>query len=138
MTIITLESAQNRHSIHHLFSTFQYIHSCFFHFSVIFNIPRFFELRTELQSSNSTIYNETLNENITTEIMVPTVVPTDIRKDVTYSRDYVLIANSVALGFIPILALIILNSFIFRTINQATQRHNAISSNQRRDHSVSL
>ena len=110
----------------------------FFHFSVIFNIPRFFELRTELQSSNSTIYNETLNENVTTEIMVPTVVPTDIRKDVTYSRDYVLIANSVALGFIPILALIILNSFIFRTINQATQRHNAISSNQRRDHSVSL
>ena len=131
-------SAQNRHSIHHLFSTFLYIiFILVFHFSVIFNIPRFFELRTELQSSNSTIYNETLNENITTEIMVPTVVPTDIRKDVTYSRDYVLIANSVALGFIPILALIILNSFIFRTINQATQRHNAISSNQRRDHSVS-
>jgi hypothetical protein len=30
----------------------------------------------------------------------------------------------------------VLNSLIFREISRATQRHNAISSNQRRDHSV--
>ena len=64
------------------------------------------------------------------------VSPTEFRENLEYSRDYVLIANSVALGFIPILVLIVLNSCIFRTISKATQRHNAISSNQRRDHSV--
>ena len=85
----------------------------------------------------SAVFNETLGENVTTEITVPVVSPTDLRKNSDYSRDYVLITNSVALGFIPMVGLVVLNSLIFRTINQATQRHNAISSNQRRDHSVS-
>ena len=47
-------------------------------------------------------------------------------------------ANSLGLVFVPIIVLIILNTMIFRTINQATQRHNAISSHQRRDHSVAM
>ena len=113
-----------------------HINVCFF-FSIIFNIPRFFELRTVMNPKNTTIFNETIEQNVTSEVLMPEVEPTEIRKDSAYSRDYVLIANSVALGFIPIIALIVLNSFIFRTINKATQRHNAISSNQRRDHSVS-
>ena len=109
----------------------------FFVFSIIFNIPRFFELYTEMETRNSTIFNETLGENVTTEITVPAVLPTELRKNSDYSFGYVLITNSVALGFIPMVGLVVLNSLIFRTINQATQRHNAISSNQRRDHSVS-
>ena len=47
-------------------------------------------------------------------------------------------ANSLGLVFIPILVLIGLNTRIFWTINLATQRHNAISTNQRRDHSVAM
>jgi len=58
------------------------------------------------------------------------LLPTNLRKDANYNRDYVLIANSLSLVFIPILVLIILNSLIFRTIRKATQRHNAISSHQ--------
>ena len=108
----------------------------FFCFSIIFNIPRFFELRTEMTALNQTFYNESIESNVTRELEVPMVMPTELRDNLEYSRDYVLIANSVALIFIPILTLIVLNSFIFRTISQATQRHNAISSNQRRDHSV--
>ncbi len=84
--------------------------------SLIFNIPRFFELRTDMKIANSTYFNETLNNYTTEERMMPALAPTGIRKDPTYSRDYVLIANSVALVFVPILILIILNSFIFRTI----------------------
>ena len=110
----------------------------YFFFSIIFNIPRFFELYTEMDTKNSTIFNETLGENVTIEVTVPIVSPTELRKNSDYSRDYVLITNSVALGFIPMVGLVVLNSLIFRTINQATQRHNAISSNQRRDHSVSI
>ena len=113
------------------------IYIYFFVFSIIFNIPRFFELYTEMETRNSTIFNETLGENVTTEITVPAVLPTELRKNSDYSFGYVLITNSVALGFIPMVGLVVLNSLIFRTINQATQRHNAISSNQRRDHSVS-
>ena len=55
---------------------------------------------------------------------------------VNCSRDYVVIANSFALVIIPFFALIILNACIYRTINRATRLHNAISSNQRRDHKV--
>ena len=91
-----------------------------------------------MDTKNSTIFNETLGENVTIEVTVPIVSPTELRKNSDYSRDYVLITNSVALGFIPMVGLVVLNSLIFRTINQATQRHNAISSNQRRDHSVSI
>ena len=47
-------------------------------------------------------------------------------------------ANSLGLVFIPILVLVVLNCMIFRTINKATQRHNAISTHQRRDHSVAM
>ena len=92
--------------------------------SLIFNIPRFFELRTELKLSNFTYFNETLNDYDVEERFCPTLVPTDIRKNPTYSRDYVLIANSIALVFVPMLILVVLNSFIFRTIRDAaSQRH---------------
>ena len=85
---------------------------------------------------NETHFNESIGENITLVVLKPQVAPTELRDNLDYSRDYVLIANSVALVFIPILTLIILNSFIFRTISQATRRHNEISSQQRRDNSV--
>ena len=108
----------------------------FFPFSIIFNIPHFFELKTEMKLMNETHFNESIGENITLVVLKPQVAPTELRDNLDYSRDYVLIANSVALVFIPILTLIILNSFIFRTISQATRRHNEISSQQRRDNSV--
>ena len=106
--------------------------------SLIFNIPRFFELRSELKPTNLTYFNETLNDYAVGEVLCPGLVPTDLRKNPTYTRDYVLIANSVALVFVPMLILIVLNSFIFQRIRKATQRHNAISSHQRRDHSVTM
>jgi hypothetical protein len=59
--------------------------------------------RTELKLSNLTYFNATLNEYTTEEMYCPTLVATDIRKNPTYSRDYVLIANSAALVFIPML-----------------------------------
>ena len=91
-----------------------------------------------MTARNQTSFNETLGTNITEEVLYPEVRPTEIRNNLKYSRDYVLIVNSVVLVFIPILTLIVLNCLIFRTISQATQRHNAISSNQRRDHSVRI
>ena len=89
-----------------------------------------------MRPANVTIYNLDNNTNTTEEIMMPTLITTDFRKNQSYSRDYVLIANSIALVFIPMIVLLVLNCLIFREISRATQRHNAISSHQRRDHSV--
>ncbi|CAB4065556.1 unnamed protein product [Lepeophtheirus salmonis] len=107
-------------------------------FSLIFNIPHFFELTTQVGQHNTTHVDDLTGDIINVTIDKPIVIPTEIRKSPEYSRDYVLIANSLALIFIPMLVLIILNSLIYRTISQATKRHNAISSNQRRDHKVAM
>ncbi len=55
-----------------------------------------------------------------------------------YSYYYVLLANTFLLCFIPVAVLVILNACIYRTITRATKLHNAISSHQRRDHSVAM
>lgn len=119
--------------VQHMIYTFPIIF-----FAFLFNIPRFFELTTGIEATNVTIYNETLGQAYNVTIYKPVLEPTEIRRDPLYSRYYVLIANSFALAFIPMTALVILNACIFRTISKATRRHNAISSNQRRDHSVAL
>jgi hypothetical protein len=58
------------------------------------------------------------------------------RKRTSYTRDYVVIANLIALGIVPLVILVVLNSLIFREISRATCLHNAISTHQRRNHSV--
>ena len=104
--------------------------------SLLFNVPRFFELRTEMRPVNVTSYNLDNGTNTTEQIMMPTLLNTEFRMNQSYSRDYILIANAIALVFFPMVVLLVLNSLIFREISRATQRHNAISSHQRRDHSV--
>ncbi len=108
-------------------------------FSFVFNIPRFFELVTELVPVNETVVvNATTGEEANVTVYKPFLEPTDFRRNAQYSRDYVVIANSIALVVIPFFALIVLNSCIFRTINRATRLHNTISSHQRRDHKVAM
>jgi len=105
--------------------------------SFVFNIPRFFELKCVQVEQNVTVLDPETEEEMNLTRVVPQVQPRDLRKDPLYSHYYVLLANSFALGFIPMAVLIILNLCIYRTIAKATQLHNAISSNQRRDHKVS-
>ena len=66
-------------------------------FSLVFNIPRFFDLKTGMVARNVTVYNETLGEDVKVEVEILGVIATDLRKDPSYSRDYILIANSIAL-----------------------------------------
>ena len=44
----------------------------------------------------------------------PSLEPTALRRDPAYSRDYVLLANSFALVFIPMTVLVVLNVMIYR------------------------
>ena len=130
---LTVCCSYRSNKVQHMYYTVPIIVSSF-----LFNAPRFLELRTELVAHNATVFNETLGEEVNVTIMKPELMPTELRRDPGYSRDYVLFANSFALAFFPMLALIILNSLIFRTISKATERHNAISSHQRRDHKVAM
>ena len=79
---------------------------------------RFVELTTENKDFNVTIYNETIGENETFVEVKPILVPSELRQDPTYSLYYILVANSLALAFIPMLMLIFFNSCIFYTIAQ--------------------
>lgn len=40
-------------------------------FAFVFNIPRFFELRTELASVNATVFNETLGADVNVSLVQP-------------------------------------------------------------------
>jgi hypothetical protein len=53
-----------------------------------------------------TTYNLDNDTNVTEEIMLPMIITTEFRKNPSYSRDYVLIANSVGLVFIPMIVLV--------------------------------
>lgn len=150
---LTVCLSYRSNTVQHLFYTLPIVL-----FSLVFNIPRFFELTTVEVPGYTMMYNETLGANVNTSIDIPKLEATTLRTNPRYSRDYVLIANSFALGFIPMIVLIILNSLIFRwvevvlmfdalrvyllfvsrTISKATKLHNAISSTKRRDHSVAM
>ncbi len=90
-----------------------------------------------MKEKNVTMVDMT-GEPVNVTIHLPSADATDLRKNPGYSRDYVLLVNSFALAFIPMIVLIVLNSLIYRTIARATRLHNAISSNQRRDHKVAM
>lgn len=53
------------------------------------------------------------------------------RKNRSYIQDYVMIADLVALGIVPLVVLVVLNILIFREISRATRLHNAISTQKR-------
>ena len=61
---------------------------------------------TKSRPVNATTFDMENDTNVTEEIMAPMLVPTEFRKNPSYSRDYVLIANSVGLVFIPMLVLV--------------------------------
>ena len=85
---IYIFSQANCNSNYHLAYTLPIVAS-----SLIFNVPRFFELRTEMKMSNFTYYNNSLENYTTEERMMPALLPTDIRKDPIYTRDYVLVTQ---------------------------------------------
>ena len=89
-------------------------------FSVIWNIPHFFELYTCVKEVNRTIIIN--NETIIESVNKTSICPTDLRKDPDYVRDYINIANFVGMVFFPLLLLCVLNGCIYKTIKSTSNK----------------
>ena len=101
-------------------------------FSVIYNIPKFFEIET-VYLEHEEWGLDTNGTNSSTIIVYPWLNATALRRDPAYSKYVVFILNFVVMGLIPVLLLSVLNFFIYRSISRATASHNNISSAHRRD-----
>ena len=114
-------------------------------FSVLWNVPKFFELQTCYLPQNSSAdaqeVLESLNETMDTydeEFLIPQVCETELRLNYTYCRDYILIANFFVNTFMSFLLLAIFNCQTFITIRKASRRSNLSSNRQERDHSIAV
>ena len=70
-------------------------------FSVVYNIPRFFELTTAAGPAHSV-----------------TVVATELRRDLRYREVYILYMNIMIHGVTPLVALLFMNVSVYRNLNK--------------------
>ena len=113
-------------------------------FSICWNIPKFFELKTcyfpidyENNETNTQIRNISKQDGQSEKIEVlPQVCATELRDSYTYCRDYLLISNFILMAFIPFILLLFLNSLTFRSIRISTINNSRTTNRQRRDHRI--
>ena len=79
-------------------------------FSLVYNLPKFFELKTgeRLEYVNFTGHSETISRY--------TIEPTELRTDELYIKIYCIWMNFVFMGAGPFFLLIILNALIVRSL----------------------
>ena len=87
-------------------------------FAVIYNIPKFFELKwcdsTDNISTNGTV-NSTCHTNNSSEL-TNNIVPTDMRTDPIYFQVYFVWCNFIINGIVPFIVLITLNILILKQL----------------------
>ena len=66
------------------------------------------------------------------------ICPTPMRKNYSYSRDYILIANFLMMLLLPLVLISVMNTLMFLTIRKSSRRQNVtqVTSRQRRDRKV--
>ena len=106
------------------FSSIIYIVPVIF-LTVLWNIPRFMELKTCYRI-----------RNISGSIKLPEICPTFLRKNLSYTRDYILIANFLVMALIPFLLLAVLNYLLFRTIQDSGKKNRKTTTRQKRDQKI--
>lgn len=86
-------------------------------FSLLFNLPKFFELElhdtSEVEEALDPLTNETFSVNVTTTRMLPT----DLRLNELYAFFYVNVASLLVTGIVPFVGLLFLNWRINRYVN---------------------
>ena len=93
-------------------------------FSILYNVPKFFELKWS--PNESTAQNET---NSSSEISHH-VIPTDLRTDPIYFQIYFVWANFIINGIIPFVLLITLNILILNQLRIYSNTSNSIKRNK--------
>ena len=94
--------------------------------AVVWNIPRFMELET--------CFINTTEAGLTSTR--PAVCPTELRLSLSYTRDYILLANFVVMTLLPFLLLSVFNFLLFRTIRASGRVNQKSTSRQRRDQKI--
>ena len=94
--------------------------------TLIWNIPRFLELET--------CFTNTTEAGLTPG--TPSVCPTQLRLSLSYTRDYILLANFFAMTLLPFLLLSVFNFLLFRTIRASGRVNQKSTSRQRRDQKI--
>jgi len=120
----------SRHSFRSLSSAIYIIPVLFI--TIVWNIPRFGELSTCYTGKNAT--DEILN--ISTMVTMPYICPTAMRKNLSYTRDYILIANFIGMALIPFVILAVLNFKLYRKIKDSGDRSQKTSVRQKRDQKI--
>ena len=59
-----------------------------------------------------------------------------LRKKLSYTRDYILIANFLMMALIPFLLLALLNYMLFRTIQDSGKKNRKTTTRQKRDQKI--
>ena len=106
------------------FSSIVYIVPVVF-LTILWNIPRFMELKT--------CYSI---KNVSTKILFPEICPTNLRKNLSYTRDYILIANFLVMALIPFILLSVFNYLLFRTIQESGKKNRKTTTRQKRDQKI--
>jgi len=84
-------------------------------FTLLYNIPRFFELKTRTVTCTedvARVHNCSLNTSETH------VVATDFRRDINYRQIYNVYLNIIVHGLIPLVALLFMNISVYRNLNK--------------------
>ena len=106
-------------------------------FSLVYNINKFLEVTYEYEVSPTSIWNETSQTVETVNVTKAVVAITSLREDPTYTQ-VAIVVNFVVMVVMPLMILSICHVLTFRSIRENTQRHNAISSHQRRDNAMAM
>ena len=87
--------------------------------SILYNIPKFFEYRTVMIDGFGAV-----NE------------PTDLRTSKFYVFYYILVSNSIFMGALPMLTMIILNILVIKEVNKANKQRDTLTERQQRTTTV--
>lgn len=104
-------------------------------FTLIWNIPHFTELNTCYKMMNMTMVSINGSMN-TTLVPVPRLCPSSLRTNLSYTRDYIFIANFLGMALIPFALLAIINFKLFRTIKASTLRCPKTNRRQKRNQKI--
>ena len=96
--------------------------------SIIYNLPKFFEIKTAtILTPNDDINNQTIFKNNTLKVEY-FLEPTELRANVTYYIAYTFWINLFVMGIFPFLVLIILNGLTFSSLIKQIRYMNNIPS----------
>ena len=76
------------------------------------------------------------DSNVSETIFLPEICPTVLRSNLSYTRDYILIANFLLMALIPFLLLALLNYLLFKTIQNSGKKNQKTTTRQKRDQKI--